>query len=508
MNKIKNVSLMMILLSLAACGGGGGSEPDEIEAPIQASEEPETPVEPDEPETPVEPDPEEPETPTGNTDNSCTDISMLTIAASDDGNFNTYEDSSNNSTDLIPASAIDGIITEESRWGNSTGKALTLDFGTTTTLNNVAILWHEPNENAVIFDIETSTDNSNWVSALSSQTSDTSVATFEIYNFSESTARYLRITGHDESISITEIVPNHCGDINNIPSDVAVHVKPEVSNDAIAHNIELIDWYLNTPEEGRVDDGVSISVRIDEDELETYEDDDYFYPSNDGGLVFRSTNGGARTSSGTSFVRSELREMLRRGDTNISTQGINANNWVFNSATSTQQTNAGGVGGRLTATLSVDYVTTSGDASQVGRVIIGQIHANDDEPIRLYYRKLPGNTKGAIYFAHEPQDENDVYREMIGTRSRSLPDPADGIELGERFSYIIDVTGTDLTVTISRDGKADLVEVYDMSMSGYYPTTNGEEQYMYFKAGVYNQNNSGFDHDYVQATFYEITNTH
>jgi poly(beta-D-mannuronate) lyase len=31
---------------------------------------------------------------------------------------------------------------------------------------------------------------------------------------------------------------------------------------------------------------------------------------------------------------------------------------------------------------------------------------------------------------------------------------------------------------------------------------------MYFKAGVYNQNKSGDVDDYVQATFYALSNTH
>jgi poly(beta-D-mannuronate) lyase len=31
---------------------------------------------------------------------------------------------------------------------------------------------------------------------------------------------------------------------------------------------------------------------------------------------------------------------------------------------------------------------------------------------------------------------------------------------------------------------------------------------MYFKAGVYNQNNGGAPKDYVQATFYHLDNQH
>ena len=48
------------------------------------------------------------------------------------------------------------------------------------------------------------------------------------------------------------------------------------------------------------------------------------------------------------------------------------------------------------------------------------------------------------------------------------------------------------------------VQVVDMSKSGY--DVGGK--YMYFKAGVYNQNNTGDPDDYVQATFYKITKSH
>ncbi len=43
-----------------------------------------------------------------------------------------------------------------------------------------------------------------------------------------------------------------------------------------------------------------------------------------------------------------------------------------------------------------------------------------------------------------------------------------------------------------------------MSNSGY----DVADDYMYFKAGVYNQNNTGDGDDYVQATFYALDVTH
>ena len=44
----------------------------------------------------------------------------------------------------------------------------------------------------------------------------------------------------------------------------------------------------------------------------------------------------------------------------------------------------------------------------------------------------------------------------------------------------------------------------DMSASGY----DVDKDYMYFKAGVYNQNDTGEADDFVQATFYELETRH
>ena len=84
-----------------------------------------------------------------------------------------------------------------------------------------------------------------------------------------------------------------------------------------------------------------------------------------------------------------MREMLRRGDMSIPSKGVNKNNWVFSSAPVEDQKAAGGVDGVLEATLKIDHTTTTGELGEVGRFIIGQIHDRHDEPIRLYFRKLP-----------------------------------------------------------------------------------------------------------------------
>ncbi len=243
--------------------------------------------------------------------------------------------------------------------------------------------------------------------------------------------------------------------------------------------------------------------------------DDYFYVNEAAdGVVFRSPIAGVRTSNNTKYIRSELREMMRCGDSDISTRGMNGNNWAFSSNVSEESLkSAAGVDGKLSATLSVDHVTTTGDIWQVGRVIIGQIHAPKDEPVKIYYRKMPGHNTGSVWITHEPKDGYDITFPMIGPttpnywRQGEKNVPAsfdDGIALGEKFSYEIDVVGSDMTVTISREGKDDVVQKVDMQNSGY----ELEDQWMYFKAGVYNQNRTGDADDYVQATFYDLKVSH
>jgi hypothetical protein len=216
-----------------------------------------------------------------------------------------------------------------------------------------------------------------------------------------------------------------------------------------------------------------------------------------GGMVFRCGNSEG-TTSGSTYTRSELREMLSGTASTSATSPVN--NWYLSGASSIPG-NAGGIDGTMKATLTVDRVSTTGDSSKVGRVIVGQIHASTDEPCRLYYHKRPGDSKGAVYFAHEYNGAT-TWHDLIGGRS-SL-NPSDGIALGEIWSYEIKQVGRNLTVTIRRPGKTDVARSITIH-SGFLG------RYMYFKAGVYNQNNTGETDptkDFVKATFYELTATH
>jgi len=383
---------------------------------------------------------------------------------------------------------IDNNFMADSRWSTlENDQTLVLTLDAPMLIKGISITWYNTDNRSYTYDMEVSKDNIDWTPVLSSQLSNQSSTRAEFVKTVENTASYIKIipkgNTFDNSSQIVEVEAFGCA------TD-------------ITSTIELDDWYLSIP----VDESTNTkALSIKEQELtDNYFNAQFFFQDTNGGLVFRAPIEGTKTSSNTKYTRTELREMLRRGNTSISTQGINGNNWVFSSASNEEQLAAGGVDGDLTAELAVNHVTTTGDKSQVGRVIIGQIHANDDEPIRVYYRKLPQNDKGSIYLAHEIKGGDDTYKELIGTRSQSAENPVNGIKLNERFSYHISVEGHQLTLTIIREGHTDIVATVDMTDSGY--DTGG--QYMYFKAGVYNQNNSGDPKDYVQATFYTIENSH
>lgn len=199
-----------------------------------------------------------------------------------------------------------------------------------------------------------------------------------------------------------------------------------------------------------------------------------------GGMVFRCPNR-AGTTANSDYSRSELRELLAPDNSNSK---ADANNWTPEE------------GGWLKAKLRIDRVSTTGESYKQGRVIIGQIHGPDTEPVRLYYAKKPYEKTGRIYAAME----------TVANRTRYSPDivsnsEGKGIALGENFSYQIKLAGTRLDVSIYRgDGTR---HAYSTTIDSRYLGLN-----QYFKAGVYNQNNTGDRSDYAQATFFALEQIH
>ena len=169
------------------------------------------------------------------------------------------------------------------------------------------------------------------------------------------------------------------------------------------------------------------------DSLVNYAKNDFFYVENEDDtdwVVYKTPNSGttSRTSSNT---RTEIGQKKH---------------WIPE------------VGGKLTGTLKVQHVSTTGDASisSAFSVVVGQIHSDEgheNEPIKIYYKKFPGQTKGSVFWNYEINTEGDNIGRfdystrvwgydfsVLGIDPTTFPEePKDGIELGEEFTYEVNV---------------------------------------------------------------------
>ncbi|MEO0337872.1 MAG: polysaccharide lyase family 7 protein [Bacteroidota bacterium] len=247
-------------------------------------------------------------------------------------------------------------------------------------------------------------------------------------------------------------------------------------------------------------DGTSTDSLID------FQHEDFFYTSNDGmtdWVVYKTPNSGV-TSKNSSNTRSELHQKAE---------------WIPET------------GGKLRGTLKVTHVSTSGDARVAASysTVIGQIHSgegHENEPLKIFYKKFPGHEKGSVFWNYEINTAGDdnsgrwdfssavwgYDMSVVGTNPTDYPtEPEDGIELGEVFSYEINVYEGIMYLTFTSPGHETIRFTKNLLKSGY--TTKADipeqtqnlfvpigqdgveraiaysEELMYFKQGAYNQTN-------------------
>jgi len=112
-----------------------------------------------------------------------------------------------------------------------------------------------------------------------------------------------------------------------------------------------------------------------------FEHKDFFYTTNDGKrdwVVYKAPNAGD-THGTSNNCRTELAQTKK---------------W-------SPMTDA-----KLEATLKVMNVSTTGDARVAASycVVIGQIHSADgheNEPLKIFYKKFPGHSKGSVFWHYE-----------------------------------------------------------------------------------------------------------
>jgi hypothetical protein len=228
-------------------------------------------------------------------------------------------------------------------------------------------------------------------------------------------------------------------------------------------NFDLSNWKITLP----VDANGGLSGNAMEvKNLSTYQNSKYFYTAADGAMTFVAAVDGA-TTSGSSYARSELREM--NGTANAA--------WDLKT------------GGFMSATLEVDAAPIRDGMG--GRIIVGQIHGQDDELVRLYWEN------GKLYFANDQAGSNNSETKFYFVNA-SGQQPS--VSLDERFSYTINAKGDTLEVTVFADG-----QVYK-SVSTINSVWQSDK--FYFKAGAYLGANETNGSGYGQTSFYALNFNH
>jgi hypothetical protein len=241
------------------------------------------------------------------------------------------------------------------------------------------------------------------------------------------------------------------------------------------------------------------------EDLVKFSKEDFFYVENDGTtdwVVYKTPNAGI-TSKTSSNTRTELGQKAH---------------WIPET------------GGKLTGTLKVMHVSTTGDATKASSfsTVVGQIHSDEgheNEPLKIFYKKFPGHKKGSVFWNYEinTAGSNDGRWDFstavwgydfsdVGTSGQEYPEePEDGIALGEEFSYEVNVFEGVMYLTFESERhetitftksliKSDFVEkedipqqIIDVYASRRTVSVERDTAYAgeinYFKQGCYNQAN-------------------
>jgi hyaluronate lyase len=107
-----------------------------------------------------------------------------------------------------PGNTVDGDL--ETRWSaEGDGEWIRYDLGEVKEVSAVRIAWYKGDERTSRFDVDVSSDDSNWTTVLADAESSGTTLGLETYDFADAAARYVRILGHGNSTSmwnsITEV---------------------------------------------------------------------------------------------------------------------------------------------------------------------------------------------------------------------------------------------------------------------------------------------------------------
>lgn len=346
----------------------------------------------------------------------------------------------------VAANTIDGD--PSTRWSaEGDGAWITYDLGSAQTVGSVAIAWYQGDTRVETFDVQLSESGSSWTTVADGVRTSGSTTDAETVDFADGSGRYLRIVGHGNtyndwnSISETALfgADGGGGDGGGDGDGGDCEVPADV--------LDLTNWYEGLP---IGDDGEPKNVY--QPELDSYSVDPWFTVTDDcDGVQFRAAVNGV-TTSGSSYPRSELREM--NGDEKVA--------WSSTSGTHTMVIN--------------EEVTQLPEERP--NIVVGQIHGEDDD-VSVF--RVEGHN---LYIT---KDDTSDYQLVT-----------DDFQLNTPFEAKFVVS--DGTITAYYNGEK--VATIDWDFDGAY-----------FKAGAYTQANCEksdpcSDDNYGEVIIHSLTVTH
>lgn len=219
--------------------------------------------------------------------------------------------------------------------------------------------------------------------------------------------------------------------------------------------IDLASWNLSVPVG-------SPPATIDTPRLVNGFKDQYFNSQN-GTLFFWAPVTGSKTENAI-YPRTELRETYSNGT---------LHNWTYPSADNF-----------LRATLAVNQVPSS------GKIVIGQIHAYESTKplVKVEYQYKSTSKTGNIVAKVRIRPDDDEGKVII---------VAENVALNKQFSY---------QIHLSPGGSLGIAAAGSHWASPISKTWRNKP--LYFKAGVYTQDNTGYTSEGGKVTFYKLDIDH
>ncbi|MEJ2857572.1 MULTISPECIES: polysaccharide lyase family 7 protein [unclassified Saccharothrix] len=193
----------------------------------------------------------------------------------------------------VPANTLDNDPT--TRWSaEGDGVWIRYDLGAAQDVGSVSIAWHKGDTRRATFDVQLSQDSTSWTTVLARKSSSGTTLQPESYDFPDASARYVRIVGYG----------NTSNDWTSITETKVLGGDGAATCAYPANVLDLRNWYIGLPigqEES--------PTNVEQPALATYKIDPWFTttPTCDA-VQFRAPVNGV-TTSGSSYPRSELREM-------------------------------------------------------------------------------------------------------------------------------------------------------------------------------------------------------